>query len=212
MPTNSLPRQIITKLLAKFGQNFIVRNQRLCRRCLQHVRRQNIRYTMNQNYALDIRPYGGTEIWDALSAYHDEYRMVSGLCGRSLLTSDVCVRLKYYPFTKVPMPYASINLINLAIEQSLIVMFDRIVLEDAVDGPWKGIDEYRSLVANGCWLVPKLETKVLSPVPLYEDIFLGTTINKIRPGKRRIVLSFSIICPNYISSCGLAVFEKNGIF
>lgn len=167
---------------------------------------------MNKNYALDIRPYGGTEIGKALSAYHEEYRMVSGLCGNSLHTSDVCVCLQYYPFTKVSMPYASINLINLAIEQSLIVMFDRIVLEDAVDGPWNGIDEYRSLVSNGCWLVPRLYTKVLSPVPLNENIFFGTSINKIRPGKRRVVSSFSINCPNYISSCGLAVFEKSGIF
>ena len=167
---------------------------------------------MNENYAIDIKPYGCNEIGEALSAYHEKYRMVSGLYGSSLHASGVCVRLQHYPFTKVSMPYASINLINLAIEQSLIVMFDRIVHEDAVNGPWNCLDEYRSSVSNGCWLVPKLDTKVLSPVSLNKDIILNTSINKIRPGKRRVVLSFSVNCPNYLTSCGMAIFEKNRIF
>lgn len=167
---------------------------------------------MNNQCASNTKAYGYAEIGKALSAYHEEFCMVSSLNGNSLYKPNVSVRLQYYPFTKVTMPYASINLINLAIEQAMIVMFDRIVLEGAVEGPWSGIEEYRSLVSEGCWLVPKLDTKVVSPVPLNEDILLNIAVNQIHTGKRRVMLSFSVNCPDHISSSGLAIFEKREAF
>lgn len=167
---------------------------------------------MKNIQALDIRLYEETQICKALCAYHKKYRMVLGINCTSLLEANVRVCLHHYPFTRETMPYASINLINLAIEQSLIVMFDRLVLQNAVKGPWNGIDQYRSLVSAGCWLVPKLTTKVVSPIPLGKDIYLHSIIKRIRSSKKRVVLSFFTNNPNYLSSNGLAVFEKNKVF
>jgi hypothetical protein len=156
--------------------------------------------------------YGIEEISNALSPYHKEHQLVTAINSVSVKDAEMVVRLVSYPFTKQPMPYASINLVNLAIEQSLIVHYDNLVFEGVTNGPWNNVNEYRLCVSQGCWLVPKLNTKIISPVPLEKDLMIITAFKKIKIGKRRVVLDFSVVCESRFSSYGIAVFEKGKVF
>lgn len=167
---------------------------------------------MTNKSNLQVAIYKSIEIDKALSAYHKEHRMVKSLSDESLFVSDVCVQMEHYPFTQVSMPYASINLINLAIEQSLIVMYDRLVLTNSITGPWDSIDDYRSYVSQGCWLVPRLVTKVLSPTPLRTELNFVTSLDQIKTGKRRVALRFSVNCRGYVDSSGVAIFDAKQVY
>jgi len=152
------------------------------------------------------------EISKSLSAYHHKYQMIiSHYSTEYFDLRSIVANLKEYPFTVDPMPYASINLINLAIEQAMIVHFDYDVLIGYRVGFWQDIEEYRSFVNKGKWLVPKLFTQIQKPVPIYKDIILCTEISKYRSEESKYCIWFTVAFEDYFTSEGIAIMHKNNL-
>lgn len=120
------------------------------------------------------------EINQALVPYHKEFRMVKSAEYRfdhRIFSAEILPCR--YPFTFSPMSYASINLVNLAIEQALLVqMRYEISSKMAQVKLWNNIQEYDKMVSSGHWLVPKLITKLHSTVPTNRSVFLEISIKK----------------------------------
>jgi len=147
------------------------------------------------------------EISIALSAYLPNFQLVRRILStKSPNEKLIEIELSHYPFTREPMPYASMNLINLGIEQSILVHLDYEVCIGNITGFWPTINRYRELVNSGHWLVPKLETKVIHTVPLNTILSLRTRILKSWPGNKRHIIWFSAESTNYFHSKGVAVF------
>jgi len=143
----------------------------------------------------------------ALAAYRPEFRLLRGftysLDEFTLLTS---LTFPPYPFIVNQVPYVSVNLINISVEQAMLLHLDYEIDMGYRFGRWSSIDAYRKEVDAGGWLVADLKTRVRQPVPNEATLRLKTKIDKSRYLRSTYYISFSASCLPHFTAKGLAVF------
>ncbi len=152
----------------------------------------------------------GTLIGYALNAYKTEYRLIKSI-EKVIDKSNYLFKASFdsYPFTNTRMQYSSLNLINLGIEQSLIVHLDNEISKNQINGFWGSIKGFRFLVEEGYCLVPKIETKIIKPIPLCNEICIETKILKIRSQSKKCIVLFEAYSQKYFYSKGIGYIIKD---
>ena len=151
------------------------------------------------------------DILAALSPYRPEYRMVveasSEIPYRHCRASVV---FPVYPFILDPIPYASLSLLNLAVEQVLLTYVRFEVRYHCVETHlWSDLRDYDRKVAAGHWLVPRLQTRIRRLVPTAKPVVIKTRIagDKLTGSSYRI--EFTANSDAGFSASGTAVFVKD---
>ncbi len=148
----------------------------------------------------------------ALSAYLPEYHLCKEYNFVSPNESSMVLAFDRYPFTVADPPYTSVNLLNLSVQQAFLVHFDYLVATREYQGAWKSLGDYRRSVESGSWLVPKIETRIMRPVPRKRMIDCSLFINRITIGKSRCRVRYFVISEGQFECSILGIYDPSQLF
>jgi len=151
-----------------------------------------------------------TQISAALAPYRPEYRMVvEARCWHWDRRCRATIVLSEYPFTLEPLPYTSLQLLNLATEQVLLVYLRFEVAQHLLRTPlWHDPADYDAKVADGHWLVPQLQTRVRRPIRMGSGVPIEAAITASRLSERGYRIEFASVSEAGFSTTGSAVFVR----
>jgi len=150
------------------------------------------------------------EISQALAAYRPQYQLVrEAREDRSGGNMTSWLQFDDYPFTRSEMPYCSINLINLGVEQALILHLDHEVSIGKRQGFWHSLADFRALIQSGHGLVAHMETRVLDLVPLRKRLALSTRIGRARASLSRYLFRFEAVSEGLIRCSGTGLLTRD---
>lgn len=147
------------------------------------------------------------QIQECLSPYQREFHLANTFEYSPTTNSSVAtICFDRYPFTRRDTRYTSINLINLAVEQLMLLQLDCEAQIGTLPISPLSADEYRTKVADGNWLTPRLSTNVSTPVPRNTPLLVRSYTERRRIHTTNLYVKFHSSSKNFFHASGMVVF------